>query len=393
MSELDRKLRTHLAYAYAHAPAVKALFDQAGLTPDDVQTVRDLGKLPVITKDRFTEMQQADPPFGGWLAVPLARLQRIYLSPGPIYDPFGFDEAGLEDAETALQRAGFQKGDVVLNTFLYHLVPAGLLFDEALRRVGAVVAPMGPGNTDLQIKVIMDLKITSYVGTPSFLSMILDKIAEMGIPREAIPLRKAFFTAEPYPPSLRAKFEGEYGLQTSQAYATADLGIVAYEIYGERGFILPGNLVVELVDPDTGDWVPEGTPGEVVATSFSKTYPLLRFATGDMAVMMPDVGRLFGLVGRTGEAVKVRGMFLHPNQLRFAIGPFESSVAAFQAVVTREGSYDLITLHVIKKAGAEVDGEALKNAVKQAARLTVNAVEFVDAIEGTQLIRDARTWD
>ncbi|MBI5927909.1 MAG: phenylacetate--CoA ligase family protein [Chloroflexi bacterium] len=393
MTDLDKRLKDHLGYAIDHAPAVQAIFEKAGLRADDVQTVADLQKLPVVSKDHFVEMQQANPPFGGWLGVPMERLQRIYLSPGPIFDPLGLDDAeSFDDVELALSQAGFDKGDIVVNAFLYHMVPAGLFFDEGLRRVGAVTVPMGPGNTETQIKVMLDLKVAGYVGTPSFLAMILDKMTEMGIPKSAIPLKKAFFSAEPYPPSLRAKFEGDYGLKTSQAYATADLGIVAYEVYGEKGFILPKNLIVELVDPQTGQWVEEGTPGEVVVTSFSKVYPLLRFGTGDMAVMIPGAGRLFGLVGRSGEAVKVRGMFLHPNQLRFATASFVG-IAGLQAVVTREGTYDHVTLKVAQQAGATVDEEALKAAIKQVAHLSINAVEFVETIEGQRLIVDERIWD
>jgi phenylacetate-CoA ligase len=392
MTDLNERLKSQLAYAYANAPAVKSMFEQAGLALNDVQMVVDLQKLPVTSKDRFIEMQQANPPFGGWLAVPIEHLHRIYLSPGPIFDPFAIEDQSFEDVVDALTRAGFGKGDIVLNAFLYHMVPAGLFFDEGIRRAGAVVVPLGPGNVDIQVKVILDLKIVGYIGTPSFLSMILDKMAEMGIPKEVIPLRKAFFSAEPYPPSLRAKFEGEYGLKTSQAYATADLGIVAYEVYGEQGFILPKNLIVELVDPQTGEWVPEGTPGEVVVTTFDKAYPLLRFGTGDMAVMIPGAGRLFGLVGRSGEAVKVRGMFLHPNQLRFATASF-NGIAAMQAIVTRDGDYDRVTLQVVKQDGANLDPEALKNAIKQVAQLSINAVEFVEAVDGQRLIVDARQWD
>jgi phenylacetate-CoA ligase len=393
MSDINQKLRDHLAYAYANAPAVKALFDEVGLSPDDIQTVADLPKLPVTSKDKFTEMQQNNPPFGGWLGVPIESLDRIYLSPGPIYDPFSLDDvAVLDDAENTLQHAGFGQGDIVINTFLYHLVPAGLLLDEAVRRTGATVVPLGPGNTEIQIKVMMDLKVTGYVGTPSFLSMILDKATELGIPKEAIPLQKAFFSAEPYPPSLRAKFEGEYGMKTHQAYATADLGVIAYEIYGEEGFIIPGNQVVELVDPETGEPVEEGTPGEVVVTKFDKTYPLIRFGTGDMALMLVGTDRLRGLVGRSGEAVKVRGMFLHPNQLRFAAGVFDG-VAAIQAIVTRQDDRDQVTLRVVQKDGAAIDSDFLKKAVSDMARLTINQVELVDAIEGEQLIIDKRTWD
>jgi phenylacetate-CoA ligase len=390
MTDLNQRLREHLAYAYASAPAVKAIFEQVGLTPDDIQGVADLPKLPVTSKDDFTAMQQKNPPFGGWLAVPLEKLSRIYLSPGPIYDPQNAaDEALVEDATMALQQAGFGSGDIVINTFLYQMVPAGLLLDAALQRAGAVVVPMGPGNTEAQIKVMMDLRVSSYAGTPSFLSIILDKASEMNIPKDAIPIKKAFFSAEPYPASLRARFEGEYGMKTSQAYATADLGVVAYEVYGEQGFIFGQNQVVELVDPVTGQPVEDGTPGEVVVTKFDRTYPLLRFGTGDMALMIPGTGRLRGLVGRSGEAIKVRGMFLHPNQLRFAAAVFPG-IKAIQAIITRENARDLVTLRVV----GEADAEALIKTANEAARLTINAVEFVEAIpEGARLIEDQRTWD
>lgn len=393
MSDINQKLRDHLEHAYTNAPAVKALFERVGLTLADIQSIADLPKLPITSKDQFTEMQQKDPPFGGWLGVPIESLDRIYLSPGPIYDPFSLaDDALLDDAVKMLKYADFGKGDIVINTFLYHLVPAGLLLDEAIRRTGSTVVPLGPGNTEIQVKVIMDLKVTGYVGTPSFLSIILDKVAELGIPKEVIPLQKAFFSAEPYPPSLRQKFEGEYGIKTHQAYATADLGIIAYEIHGEEGFIIPENQVVELVDPETGELVEEGTPGEVVVTKFDETYPLTRFGTGDMALMLQGTNRLRGLVGRSGEAIKVRGMFLHPNQLRFAAGMFDG-IDAMQAVVTRDGNRDQVTLRVVQKDGTGIDPEFLKKAVSDAARLTINHVDLVDSIDGERLIVDQRKWD
>ncbi len=394
MSELNERLHEHLHYAYAHTPAVKFLFEQAGLTPDDIQDVNDLPRLPVTNKDQFTQMQQQSPPFGGWLAIPIEDLDRIYISPGPIYDPFSADDdALLEDAAVPLRRAGFGRGDIVVNTFMYHMVPAGMLLDDAVRRTGATVVPLGPGNTEVQVKAMMELRVNGYVGTPSFLSIILDKAAALGVPHEAIPLEKAFFTAEPYPPSLRAKFEGEYGMVTIQAYATADLGVIAYEVPGEEGLVFAENQVVELVDPETGQLVEDGTPGEVVVTKFDRTYPLLRFGTGDMAVMIPGTGRLRGLVGRSGEAIKVRGMFLHPNQIRFTVGAFEGIQAA-QAVITRDGARDYVTVRVVKQPGANISADMLQQALSNAARLSINAIEFVDTIdEGARMIDDQRTWE
>jgi phenylacetate-CoA ligase len=391
MTDQNQRLRDHLQYAYDNAPAVKALFDNAGLSPADVTTVDDLTKLPIISKDEFSSMQQNNLPFGGWLAVPLEKLERIYISPGPIYDPHGpGTEALLDDATVTLEAAGFDASDIVINAFLYHMVPAGLLFDDALKRAGATVVPLGPGNTEVHVKVMLDLGVTGYVGTPSFLSIILDKATEMGVPREALKLQKAFFSAEPYPPSLKAKFEGDYGLETGQAYATADLGVIAYQLHGEEGFDFPQNQIVELVDPDTGQRVEEGTPGEIVVTKFDSTYPLLRFGTGDMGVMIPGTGRLFGLVGRSGEAVKVRGMFLHPNQLNFVANNVPG-VEKLQAIITRDGARDMVALKVL--SSGEVNTEIVQAALQQAARLSVNDIEVVEALDQPDIIVDQRAWE
>ena len=400
MGTLDERLAAAVAHAYDHAPAFRALMDGAGLRPADIRGVADLPRIPVTSKDDLIRMQQENPPFGGWLAVPLGSLQRVYLSPGPIYDPHGTDdEEMLAAAVQALQAGGLAAGDRVLNAFLYHMVPDGLLLDEALRHLGATVVPMGPGNTDLQIKVMRDLGVNAYVGTPSFLDVIYKKVGDMGLPSEALPLRKAFFTAEPYPPALRQKFEGEYGLHTAQAYGTADLGLIAYEQAGVTGMVIPDNLIVEIADPQTGDSLPYGEVGEVVVTTFSRVYPLIRFGTGDLGVMAGGPRRLMALVGRSGEAVKVRGMFLHPNQLKAVAGAFPE-IKQMAAVVTRQESRDVLTVQVELAEGRgalnrEAFAENLKQALREQGRLRVDAVEFVEpgTIEpGQRLIRDERQW-
>lgn len=386
----NQRLHAHLTYAYEHAPAVKALFDEAGLTPDDIQSTADLAKLPVTSKDMLIQQQQANPPFGGWNAVPVSDIDTIFLSPGPLYDPH--DDATTENAGDILRQAGFGPDDVVINAFLYHMVPAGILFHEGLVQAGATVVPIGPGNIEVHLKVMQDLGATGYVGTPSFLAMILDKAAEMGLPKEAITIQKASFSAEPYPPSLRHKFENEYGMQTGQSYATADFGTIAYQLPGQQDFHLRDDLVVELADPQTGQPVPEGTPGEVVVTNFSRVYPLVRLGTGDMAVMVPGTGRLYGLVGRSGEAVKVRGMFVHPNQLRMAVPQIEG-VQQWAAVVEREDSRDVLALHLTVSDEAEIDAEQVKQLVKQAVRVTVDAVHVVETVENAGQITDRRDWE
>jgi phenylacetate-CoA ligase len=381
MSDLNSKLREAVQHAYANAPAFKHLMDSAGITPTDIQSLADLPKIPITSKDKLVQLQQANPPFGGWLAVPMSQLQRIYFSPGPLYDPQGFaDVDGAQGAVQALQAGGFQAGDLALNTFLYHMVPAGLWLDEALRLSGITVVPLGPGNTDLLIMVMMTLKPNAYVGTPSFLETVYTRAAQMGITPT---FTKAFFTAEPYLPAQREKFEGDYKLRTSQAYGTADLGMVGFERDGKPGFYLPDTLIVEIADPETGKVLPDGEVGEVVVTTFNRAYPLIRFGTGDLSVAERDAnGERFlrALVGRSGEALKVRGMFLHPNQLRL-IGNTFPQVDAIAATVQRNNG-DHLFVQVMLAEGQQVeDIVAFKvrfgEVFKQLARLRADNIELV----------------
>lgn len=395
---LDTRIRELVAYAYEHAPTFRRIMDDAGVSPANVQNAADLAKIPVTPKDRLVEFQQANPPFGGLLTVDPASLPRIYISPGPIYDP----QPPGDDPVASLapfRAVGFGAGDRVLNTFMYHLTPAGLLVDEAIRAAGATVIPSGPGNTELQIMMMMALGATGYVGTPSFLAVILDKATEMGIPQSAVTIKKAIFSAEPYTPSQRARFEGEYGMATSSAYGTADLGFLAYTPPGEDGFVVLENIHLELVDKDTGQPVEEGTPGEVVVTTFNKSYPLIRFGTGDLGVyvMEAERGRRLRLVGRVGDAIKVRGMFLHPNQLLAAMSRIPQ-VKHGQAIITRPDNRDHVLVRVElqpEHAGEDVS-EAVKSYVQAMSRLRVDAVEIVEAgvIEpGQRAVRDERQWD
>lgn len=400
---LNERLKHIIAHGYEHAPALRRLMDGAGVTPADIQSVADLPKIPVTTKDQLALMQKENPPFGGWLAAPLDQVRRIYISPGPLFEAEG-DEDPDETRLAAFRALGLGSGDIVLNTFLYHLVPAGLLLDAALRATGATVVPTGPGNTDYQVQIMMALRASGYVGTPSFLKIIFEKAEEMGIPRPAIPLKKALFSAEPYPPSLRAFFEQDYGLTTSQAYATAELGVIAYDRSGETTMELARNMIVEIVDPESGQPVPPGEPGHVVVTTFNETYPLVRLGTGDLSAFVgePDAEgyhtRIKGWMGRVGDAIKVRGMFLHPLQLKGAVAGF-GALGNVQAIVTRPETRDHVRLRVeLKEAGADRSalGESIKAAVSQACRLKIDAVEFVEpgAIEpSARTIVDERTWD
>lgn len=398
---LNQQLREIIAYGYQHAPALQRIMAEAGLTPADIQSVADLPKIPITSKDRLLQMQRQEPPFGGWLAAPPHQLQRIFVSPGPIFEP----EAALEQWDLgALTAIGLGPGDIVLNTFAYHWVSAGLFIDAATRALGATVVPTGPGNTEHILNIMMTLQATGYLGTPSFLKIILDKAEELGVARQDIPLKKCFFSAEPYPPSLRSTFEQQYGMVTAGAYATAELGIVAYDHTGDpSAWKLVRHLIVEIADLETGEPVPPGQPGQVVVTTFNKTYPLVRFGLGDLSAFVgqPDAEGFYthikGWLGRVGDAVKVRGMFLHPLQLKQAVARFEET-GNVQAIVTRPQTRDYVTLRVeLDNAGVDQTtlADEVAAAVSQACRLRVDEVEFVPpgAIEtSARVVVDKRDW-
>ncbi|MEM7031087.1 MAG: AMP-binding protein [Chloroflexota bacterium] len=398
---LNERLNALIIHAYDNAPAVKLILDEAGVSPSDIQSLADLPKIPVTTKDQLVQMQQADLPFGGWLAVPKESLKHIYVSPGPIFEVEGPDD---EPDTGAFEAIGLGSSDLILNTFMYHLVSAGILLDAGAQAVGATVIPTGPGNTDYQVQIMMGLGATAYTGTPSFLKIILDKAAEMQIPRQAIPIKKALFSAEPYPPSLRNLFEQDYGMITANAYATAELGVVAYDRTGDAAMRIADSMIVEIVDPERGQPVPVGEVGHVVVTRFNNTYPLIRFGLGDLSAFVgePDdegyYRHIKGWMGRVGDAIKVRGMFLHPLQMKAALGQF-SQISNMQAIVTRSDTRDHVELRVetTDAIGDQPDlSDAIKTAVSNACRLKVDTVTFVTAGSITADARpvvDERSWD
>ena len=406
MDTLESKLYHIIRHAYTNAPALKAIFDGANLTPNDIQTLSDLDRIPITSKDRLAELQQADPPFGGFLTVPLDNLEHVFLSPGPLYEPDAGGSAGVDTIREMLVIAGIEAGDVALNTFGYHLIPTGLAVDETLRQAGVTVIPAGVGNADLLVKMMLELGVTVYTGTPSWLMALIQKAEEMGLNfREQFSLQKALVSAEPLPPSLRQAFVEKYGLRVTNAYATAELGLLAYDTEGGMAMRLLETSIVQVANPETGESVGAGEVGEVVVTNFNETYPLIRLGTGDLAMNVdPAPGhsrqgeRSIILVGRLGDAVKVRGMFVHPNQLRFAVGQVPG-VARFQAVVTRPENRDEFALHVATTetpADREMLNTTLSTAIQSACRVKVDRVEYVsvEAIgEDAEIILDERVWE
>jgi phenylacetate-CoA ligase len=399
-----RILRETVQFAYEKAPATRKKMDEAGVKPGDVQEVSDLAKIPLTRKADLKNIQKGEPPFGGLAAVPPRGMRRIYVSPGPTYDPEGREETHWR-WEKAFVAAGFRPGDIVQNTFMYHFSPAGLMFDEALIRIGCTVIPAGVGNTEMQAQVLRDLGVNGYVGTPSFLMTILEKAKEMGIvPGDGLALQVALVTAEMLPESLRKRFHEEFGVQVRQAYGTADVGSLGYECYEANGMHIPDEIILELLDPATGKPVAPGEIGEVVMTLPSSIYPLVRFATGDLSIYTNDPcpcgrtsARLVRIVGRVDQVTKVKGMFVHPEQVA-QLERKIPEVSAIQLVISRSGHEDKMTIRSLLAAGAS-PSDALKEKIAETGReLTrlrgeVTFVQESEMTEREKKILDTRKWD
>lgn len=387
-----------VAHLAENAPGFAARIKAAGLTLDDLRNPKALDALPVVRKDDLVESQAANPPFGGFLACAPGELKRIFQSPGPIYDP----ESRVADYwrwAPALRAAGFQPGEVVLNAFGYHLTPAGAMFEEGLWAVGCTVIPGGVGNQESQVRILHDLDVTGYTGLPSYLKALLDKANELGL---SLKLNKAFVTAEPLPPSLRAALN-EQGVTVRQGYGTAECGNLGYECEVQDGWHLPEDALVQVCDLTSGEPLPPGESGEIVVTLFTRDYALVRFGTGDLSALNDEAcacgrttPRLMGWQGRVGDAVKVRGMFLHPRQLSRVMARFPE-VKRWQAVITRQEHKDYLTLQVVLEHG--VDPTSLNERLTQTARETIKfniAVVTVSEGElpsGELPIQDTRVWE
>ena len=316
----EADLLARLPAQVAHAKSASAFYRRllADVDPASVASRAALARLPVTRKSELPELQRAQPPFGGLNATPASGLARILVSQGPIYDPEG-KRADYWRTARALFAAGFRRGDVVLNCFSYHLTPAGSMFETGLHHLGCAVVPGGVGQTELQARVIADLAPAGYVGTPSFLKLIVEKADELGLASRCV--RRALVSGEAFMPVVRT-FLSARGIGAYQAYGTADLGLLAYETEAREGLVLSEDVILEIVRPGTGDPVAEGDVGEVVITAFNADYPLLRFATGDLSAVLAGTSpcgrtnvRIKGWMGRADQTTKVRGLFVHPHQV------------------------------------------------------------------------------
>ena len=388
------------------AQAVPALAVRlAGVDADAVQSRKALARLPVTRKGDVLQAQQAQrgsDPLGGFSAIgwraqqSARRAQRVYQSPGPIYEPEGTGRDYWRAAR-ALFAAGFRAGDLVHNSFSYHLTPGGWIMDSGAQALGCTVFPGGVGNTELQLQAMSDLRPDGYAGTPSFLRIALEKAAETGV---ALPsLKKALVSGEAFPPSLRDWLKAR-GVAGYQAYATADVGVIAYETSAREGLVLDEGVIVEIVRPGTGDPVPAGEVGEVLVTVLNPDYPLVRFATGDLSAVLAGTcptgrtnTRIKGWMGRADQTTKVRGMFVHPGQIAEVLKR-HPEIGRARLVVEGEMANDRMTLHVECAQAADGLAEAVAGSVRDVTKLR-SAVQVVTpgtlANDG-KIIDDARSY-
>jgi phenylacetate-CoA ligase len=307
----DGKVRWIVEHAFSNAPGVRTKMEEAGVIPADIRSVRDLERIPITSKDDLVRLQKASPPFGGFATVPPNRLGTICMSPGPTYSSPGADESHLKRVEKAFFGCGLRKGDILVNTFAYHVSPMGLLLDTPLKRMGATVIPMGGGNKQLQVQVMKELRVTAFTGTASFLLEVLQTAEEMGIdPRKDFALRLA---VTPVDHGVMKVIEKEYGIRVTEFYGTADVGIVAHNCDERLGMHFCEDVVLEIVDMSTGRQLGPGEVGKVVLTALDATFPLVRYAPGDLSSWNDQPcacgrtsARLNPLAGWIGHAVKVR---------------------------------------------------------------------------------------
>lgn len=376
-----------VSYAFDHAEGFKVVMEEKGLTPDKITTVEDLVKIPVLKKDRLPELQQENLPFAGLSTRSVTQMSRVFMSPGPIYDPQTHEDDFWRFSE-ALAAAGFKENDIVQNTFSYHLSPAGFMFDSALRKLGATVIPAGTGNRELQLQVMKDVKVTGYVGTPSFFTILLDAAEEKGwINGRELALSKVFFTAEMTPVALRQRCE-ELGIQVFEGYGTADCGCIAFEDKEGPGLKITSSAIVQICDPVTGELV-EGGEGEVVVTLFDKSYPLIRFGTGDLSKWVEgyEGERIAGVLGRVSDGVKVKGMFVREKQLAAVLA--NEGYTSFQALVSSSLNQD--QLEIVIESATELNDDLVGN-LQDVIRVTpiVKRVNIGELSKKEKLLVDER---
>ena len=394
-------LPSQIAHAQTHGTAMAEIL--AGVDAQGVTSREALAKIPVTRKSELLARQKATrsaggDTFGGFATVRTGpQMPRIYASPGPIYEPEGTVRDYWRTGR-ALAAAGFRKGDLVHNSFSYHMTPGAFIMESGAFALGCTVFPAGTGQTEQQLEAIADLKPRGYLGTPSFLRILVEKAKESGV--DISGMTRGLVSGEAFPPSLRDWF-GERGMHVYQSYATADVGLIAYETSAREGLVLDEGVIVEIVRPGTGDPVEEGEVGEVVVTVLNADYPLIRFGTGDLSAVLPGTCptgrtnlRIKGWLGRADQTTKVRGMFVHPSQVAEIVRRFPE-IGRARLVVSGEMANDRLTL-VIESPGGRVDdlstrvAEAIRDVTKL--RGEVKVVSPGSLPNDGKVIEDARSY-
>ena len=396
-------LPAHIAHAQQNAPAFAEFL--RGINAASITSRDALATLPVVRKTELLEKQKAaraagGSVFGGFSAVAYGQqMPRVFSSPGPIYEPEGA-RADYWRMARAIAAAGFKSGELIHNCFSYHFTPAGSMMETGAHALGCTVFPGGIGQTEQQVQAMAELQPAGYIGTPSFLKIIIEKAAEMGVPLPSV--KKALVSGEAFPPSLRDWLTAK-GVDAYQCYATADVGLIAYETSARQGLVVDEGVLVEIVRPGTGDPVPEGEVGELVITSLNTDYPLIRFGTGDLSAILGGPcptgrtnQRIKGWMGRADQTTKVRGMFVHPGQVAEVVKRFPEIMRA-RLVVEGEMANDRMTLHV-EATTSDVALEAFKTRIAEVIRdVTKLRSEVQWAAPGTlandgKVIEDARSY-
>jgi len=368
---LFNALTNQLANAKTHAPYFARLL--ADVKAHTVANRAALARLPVTRKSDLMELQRQAPPFGGLTAVKVSQLARVFASPGPIYDPQG-DQKDFWGFARALYAAGFRQGELVHNTFSYHFTPAGFMMDLAAQAIGCPVFPAGVGQTELQVQAIADMKPVGYTGTPSFLKIILEKADELKA--DVSSLKKASVGGEAFLPPVRQML-ADRGIAGYQSYGTADLGLIAYETEAREGLVVDEGVIVEIVRPGTGDPVADGEVGEVVVTTLTPEYPLIRFATGDLSAILAGPSpcgrtnaRIEGWMGRADQTTKMKGMFIHPSQVNEVVKRHPPILRARLAIAHDADRNDVMTLAVeIEGSAPEGLAEAISTTLREVTKL------------------------
>jgi len=394
-AELFARLKAQLAHAKAKAPFFAATL--ADVAPEDISARAALARLPVVRKPDLAKAQREKPPFGGVCTLPMTEIASVFMSPGPIFEPGG-DDATYGRFSRALWAAGVRPGDLIYNTFSYHLTPAAQLVELGGRALNCPVFPGGIGNTELQAQSLATLKPRAYCGTPSFLKILVEKADELGLDTSS--LAKGLVGAEALLPAVRQALAAR-GIEVSNVYGTADLGLIAYESSAREGMIVDENIILELVEPGGSEPVAEGELGEVVVTTFNPVYPLIRFGTGDLSAVLPGASpcgrtntRIRGWMGRADQSAKVRGMFVHPSNVGDIVRR-HPEIAKARLEIGNEGGRDSMLLKVALREPAEGLESAVAASIQAVLKLRgeVAVVDAASLPDDGKIIDDRRKFD